>query len=111
MPYVPNRIPRTTRVVHVVLALLLLGWGTFGVLKNDLLYPGRWNTNFHLTGLSAWLMYGAMLCGSAVLLSVVVDHYDRRNNERAYRTFAKATQTAGWTLFFAALVVFMLTSL
>src|SRR5258706_3826346 len=107
MSYLPNRIRRSTRIVHIVLALLLLGWGTFGVLKNDLLYPGRWNTNFHLSGFPAWLMYAAMLCAAAALLSVVVDHYDRRDNERSYRAFAKKAQRGGWILFAAALIAYL----
>ena len=50
-------------------------------------------------------MYGAMICAALVLMSVVVDHYDRRNNEGQYRTFARIFQILGWTLFATALMV------
>jgi hypothetical protein len=37
------------------------------------------------------------------MLSVVVDHYDLRNNERHYRAFAEIGKFIGWALFGASL--------
>jgi hypothetical protein len=48
-------------------------------------------------------MYAAMLCACAVLLSVVVDHYDRSNNETNYRRFAQIGKVLGWYLCFLPL--------
>jgi hypothetical protein len=50
-------------------------------------------------------MYGAFLCAVGNMMSVVVDHYDQRNNENNYKLFARVTQIAGWTLFALALIL------
>jgi hypothetical protein len=49
-------------------------------------------------------MAAAMLCGAIVLLSVVVDHYDRRDNEAAYRLFKWLAVRIGWSLLAASLI-------
>ena len=49
-------------------------------------------------------MYGAMTCACLVMLSVVLDHYDRRDNERRYRVFAVWGESVGWTLFALSLL-------
>jgi hypothetical protein len=53
-------------------------------------------------------MYAAMVCACAVLLSVVADHYDRRNNEINYRRFARIGKISGWLLFFLSLALYAL---
>lgn len=57
-----------------------------------------------LSGVSAWIMYASFLCAVLNLLSVVVDHYDERDNEFSYKRFARFSQALGWTLFFLALL-------
>jgi hypothetical protein len=99
--YVPNRIPAKERARHVGLSLLLIGYGGYGVWVNDLYLPGR-RAGVHLHDEAAWLMYAAMLAASLVLLSVVVDHYDRRDNERHYRRVARGGAWLGWSLFAAS---------
>jgi len=49
-----------------------------------------------MTGASALFMYFALVCAVINLLAVVVDHYDKRNNEMAYVNVAAATQWLGW---------------
>lgn len=103
--YTPNQIPRTTRIWNISLSLAMIIYGTIGLLINDLYIPGKRSNGVHLHGLSAWVMYSAILFAVLNLLAVVVDHYDQRNNERHYLAFTKFTQYIGWTLFFAALVL------
>ena len=50
-------------------------------------------------------MFCAMVASVLNLLSVVLDHFDIRNNEIMYRRIAFATQAVGWVLFAAAIVV------
>ena len=101
--YTPNRIPRGERIWNTVFAGLLFAYGSVGVWLNDLYIPGKRSKGLHLHDVPAWIMYGAMICACLVMLSVVVDHYDRRPNERHYRTFAQIGKFLGWTLFAASL--------
>jgi hypothetical protein len=103
--YSPNHIPRGERVTNVLLSTALLAYGTFGLWIDDLYLPGKRTSGIHLHGVPAKVMYLAMLFACANLLAVVVDHYDRRNNEHSYRRVAKLTQIGGWTTFVLALVL------
>ena len=104
----PNRIPRSERVLNALYALVILALGALGLFKGELLLPGKRTSGPNgaaLQGFSAWLMYGAMACAICVLLSSVVDHYDRRNNEVSYRRFAQWGKVCGWSLFALALAL------
>jgi hypothetical protein len=50
-------------------------------------------------------MYVAMLFAAAHLAAVVVDHYDRRNNEPLYKRFGEISSRIGWVLFGIAFIV------
>ncbi|MDR7133915.1 hypothetical protein J2X06_001099 [Lysobacter niastensis] len=97
--YIPNLIPSGERANHIIFSLLLFAYGGYGVWVNDLYIPGKRSRGVHLHDVPAWLMCGAMICACIVMLSVVADHYDRRNNERHYRIFAEVGKFFGWALF------------
>lgn len=103
MNYRPNEIPRWERIARIIGAVALIAWGTFGVARNDLLWLGTFDSNIHLRGASAWLMFGAMNCAAANLLVVVIDHYDRRNNEHVYRILKKRVYVLGWSFFWCSI--------
>jgi MFS family permease len=99
----PNRIPRSKQISHVVGSMVLLTWVVSGLLADDLYVPGRRSSGgIHLAGVEAGLIAGAAICAVANMLSVVVDHYDRRNNEIKYAHFAAVCGWCGWLLFFIA---------
>ena len=97
--HIPNEIPRGERIWNTVFAVALFAYGSYGVWVNELFIPGKRSKGVHLHDVPAWIMYGAMLCACVVMLSVVVDHYDMRPNERHYRTFAQVGKYVGWGLF------------
>jgi hypothetical protein len=105
MGYNPNHIPLGERIIYIILSSIMLAYGTFGVIIDDLYIPGKRRPGFHFHGVPAWIMYGAFLCGVANMMSVVVDHYDKRNNETNYKLFARVSQIAGWALFVLALIL------
>ena len=82
---------------------MLLTYGTYGLYMNDILIPGRRGAVMHLSGIPAWLVYIAMLFAAANMLAVVIDHYDKRNNERAYLHIVVSSQWLGWIFFISAL--------
>ena len=102
--YVPNHIPLKTRIWHITLSCFLIVYGTVGVSLGGILVLGkRSSVIFH--GVPMWLVFCAMLTAVANLLSVVLDHYDQRENEHHYRQWAKYTQVVGWFFFVAAFVL------
>lgn len=106
--YVPNSIPASERQANFVLGFSLLAYGYIGLRIDDVMVPLTKRTLLHLHGIPAWLMVGAMICFAAAVLSVVIDHYDHRDNEHHYLRFSKAARAAAWWLFGAALVVHFL---
>lgn len=105
MGHNPNHIPSDERIMNIILSSVMFLYGTFGVIIDDLYIPGKRSPGTHFHGEPAWVLYGAFLCAVANMMSVVVDHYDRRNNEINYQRFARVTQIVGWTLFVLAFVL------
>jgi hypothetical protein len=105
VPYTPNHIPVETRWAHVLVSGGLIIYGLIGLWLDDLYMPGKRGRGLHFHGLAAQILFAAFVSGCCNLLSVVVDHYDRRNNETNYRLFAQVTSILGLGLLVAALVV------
>jgi hypothetical protein len=87
------------RLINVAAAVFLLAYGTYGVYVNDLFIPGKRSKGIHLHDVPAWIMYGAFICACCVLVSEVIDHYDKRDNEHMYHRFANFFKYVGWTFF------------
>jgi hypothetical protein len=104
MPHRPNRIPIYRRVHHSLIAIWLVGYGAYGLKINDIWLPGKRTSGAHFHGPAALLVFIAMCCGAASLVAVVVDHYDRRQNELSYLRFCKTTQLLGVCLLILGVV-------
>ena len=103
-PWKANTVPLSDRVFNLVLASLLLAQGFFGFLSGRVdLSPPRQRTAIVFREGAAWLMAAAMIAGAMVLISVVVDHYDRRNNEGSYKAFKWCSIRLGLCLLAASL--------
>ncbi|WDE01688.1 hypothetical protein [Thalassomonas actiniarum] len=100
--YIPNSISIGNRLLHIILSISLLFYGAYGVYTDDLYIPSRRDI-FHFSGLAAWLVYAGMICLCAYLLSVVIDHYDKRDNEHQYYKFGKRIRLTGFILFLIAI--------
>ena len=112
-PYIPNSIPTRTRAFHVGASLLLLAYGSYSLGRNSLYLPTkirkyggpyRRYDYLHLQDAAAWLMVAAFVCAAALMLSVVLDHYDERNNEAYYQRAAQVLRWLGWSFFILALL-------
>ena len=99
----PNNFSVAERVRNTILAMFLLGYGAWGLYVDDLFIPGK-RGGMHLHGTGAWMMYGALVCSAAVALALVIDHYDRRNNEHHYESFKSGAAFVGWCFFGASLL-------
>lgn len=104
--YRPNHIPAGERVMNIILSAILLTYGLYSLITDSFYLQGRSRGHSgYLHGEPGWVLFGAVLCATASLLSVVVDHYDKRNNVKNYKLFARVTHVAAWALFIAALVL------
>jgi len=103
-PRTPNSVPLRQRIAYLIASTCLIAYGGFGLYANDLYVPGRRGIGTHLHDEPALLMVGALLCGVLIMLSIVVDHYDRRDNEFRYRQFARRLKVLGLSLFGVSLV-------
>ncbi len=92
--YVPNSISPTDRLWNILLAIGFTVYGGYGVYKDDLYIPFK-SGEIHLSGESAWIMYAALICGCIYFLTIVVDHYDKRDNEIKYYMFGKNIKYVG----------------
>jgi heme A synthase len=66
------------------------------------MYMGK---GVHLEGGAVHLMFAAMMSAVIVLLTVLFDHYDRRDNEQMYRSIASFFKFTGWFLFILAYLI------
>ena len=86
--YLPNRLSVAERLAYFALALALVAHATLGAYIDDLVIPGRRRSpSIHVHGWQAWLIAGAIYLVAISLVSRVIDHYDKRNNENRYRQF------------------------
>jgi hypothetical protein len=100
----PNRIAFSERAINLLLAVLLLGYGAAGLATHSIKFSLRGNLLVQLHGRPAWLMAFALILGACVFASVIIDHYDTRSNEGAYKTFRWFAIRLGWCLAAAALL-------
>jgi hypothetical protein len=102
--YLPNHIPAGDRLSYLVFSVLLFGYGSVGVWLNNLYIPAK-RGGQHLHDLSAWVMHGAITCACLVMLLLIADHYDRRDNEIRYWHAARILRGLGWLCFLVSLVL------
>lgn len=105
LKYKPNHIPLSERITNITLSIALFTYSTNSLLTNDFYFPGRNSGGRHYHGESVWILYAAFICGVFNLLSVIIDHYDKRNNVKRYKLFARITQFSGWTLLIMGIVL------
>ena len=102
--YIPNSIPSGTRLFNIIASLILFIYGARGIYVNDLYIPGKRGPGMHLHDGAAFIMYAAFVCACIVMLSVVIDHYDKRDNEHKYQAIGRFFEYSGWGLFAIALI-------
>jgi hypothetical protein len=100
------KTPRRGRVdvAHLVMAVVLLGWGVLSLLRNKFQLGVRGRILLGFQDRPAWLMAGAVACGAIVLVTVAL---------RKSPAFVQNTPVAvvrwlgihlGWCFFVSAVV-------
>ena len=101
--YTPNFIPAEVRNFNLIASLSLFAYGTYGICINDLYIKAKRSKGIHLHNEPALIMYAAFICACIVMVSVIIDHYDQRDNEHKYQLVGRIFKISGWTLFLIAL--------
>lgn len=101
----PNEISAFDRGLNTFLSILLLLYGIIGLLVDDIYLPGKHTRGIHFHGTPAIIAFAGFMCFVLYLLTIVIDHYDRRNNERRYVQFRKFIRFMGYTLLLVAIFV------
>lgn len=111
--HVPNHIELDKRATYLALSALIIFYAVASLARDDFYVwlPSRRGRDIseHLHGAAAWLAALATFSAAANMLSVVVDHYDRRNNETNYRAFAKWSLRSAVALLVLAMMVHAVT--
>jgi hypothetical protein len=106
--HVPNQIPLEKRLVAGAEAAALLAYGLHGLWVDDLLIilPRKHHRppRIHFHGIPAIIAWTAIFMSCVGLVSVIVDHHDRRRNERTYAQFLDLCQLTTILLSLVALL-------
>ena len=105
--YIPNRIPIKQRLALIFLSLLFLFYGIWGIYRNDLAVPlsKRSRAVFHLHGFFMYIGLIGLIFFSTLCISVIVDHYDKRNNEEKYILLQKWLGEKAFVFFVSAAIL------
>lgn len=86
--YAPNKYSFAELCFCVLTGVGLLIYGTHGFMVGKLFLPGSFGRAMQLEGFLPTLLFlFASISWALGLLSVVVDHFDERDNEAAYERF------------------------
>jgi hypothetical protein len=83
--YTPNHLSALERFAALFWAAGLIGFSIVGWSRGEIPVVGGKGAGVMVGGAGLWVMLSANLLLAAAALVAVVDHYDRRNNERQYR--------------------------
>jgi hypothetical protein len=103
--FTSNHIKWTTRLYYSIASVSLFSYGAYGIYINDLFLPARGGGGTHFQDGPAYVLFGAIICGCLYMISVVIDHYDKRDNEDNYHDFGMIMKYLGIALLFAAIAL------
>ena len=84
--YSPNKIPNSTRIFNIIWALFLIGVCFYAGINDVLVYPGvRGTGSVELTGMPLLFFCVALVSSAINAALTVIDHYDKRDNEKSYK--------------------------
>ena len=94
--YSPNKIPKPTRIFNIIWAVFLLGLCFYALIKGNLVYPGvRGAGPVELSDVSLISFVVGLISGALNAVLVVIDHYDKRDNEFFYKKMANVLNVVG----------------
>jgi len=104
--YLPNFIPLGRRAKYALSSATLIVFSAYSIIHNSMILPygSKSNVYFvHYSGLGLILPTFSLVCGVLVGLSVLVDHIDKRQNEKNYKEIYDWSLIVGWVSYMTAL--------
>ncbi len=103
--YPRNEVNPILRITFILFSIILVLIGANGLIKDDLYIRVDYRPGVHFTGNAAIIMFISLLCLILNLISNVIDHYDKRRNEKYYKAFRYWTEKLGWVTFILAVII------
>ena len=102
--YIANEVPRQIRNMFGGIAVLLITYGTYGVVNGEIYIPGKRTEGMTFVGEPVFVVFAAFVCLALALVVTIVDHHDKRDNEYQYDMIEKALWMASCGLFTSACI-------
>lgn len=103
--HVPNHVPLAQRLFYSVVSVTWLGWAFVGLLSGHMFFLVSRQGPMHFTGIPALVFSGAVFASAAACAVAIVDHYDKRDNEDAYRRLRRWLWWSAAAFFLVACVI------
>ncbi|MDH4319742.1 MAG: hypothetical protein OEV64_15275 [Desulfobulbaceae bacterium] len=102
-PYLPNTVSEMKQAVNILLSLGIVAYVVHGLVVDSLLVPAKRGEYLEFHGYSAYILAFSALLMVLNIISTVVDHYDRRNNEIKYVQAKKILFRSAWAVWVVAI--------
>lgn len=97
--YTPNIVPLGSRLLYGLVSLTWVGWAMIGLLSGHMFFIVSRRGPIHFSGVPAMLFSAAVVSSAAACAVSIIDHYDKRDNEEAYRSARRRMWLAALALF------------
>lgn len=106
MGYIPNQVPVQERVLSILLACTFIAASLYALIYQHLVLPygGKYRGHFwRFDGYEMTLPVAALILAVIGLLSIVVDHYDKRENEHVYKVVRRCSLGMALLIYFVSI--------
>ncbi len=103
-----DHISRSEGIFYIVLSIIvLIFFLIYGLIQGDVNFPNRYTKGLGLRfqGLSAWIMRVAIICVIVNMSLVLIEYYDKKNNERRYKEIFRVIGFFAFILVVLALAI------
>jgi hypothetical protein len=103
--YIPNRVSVFTRIRNLILSSLIMVYGIIGLINDDLNVKLSKSRIHHVHGTAAIVAVIGYMFGLCGLISVIIDHYDKRNNEHFYKRILRSASVIAFCLLVISVIL------
>lgn len=108
--YKPNSMPLKTRILYIAISTALIGYSAWAVWSGKVyLVTGNKRGRgalFEVSEFGLGLGITSLILFSASMVVVIIDHYDKRDNEKIYTNLSRWTIILGLITYVIAILFF-----